>query len=414
MEHKITRKEKKDNATRIKKGREPLTKDIADQIDNEIKRTKMSVERYINNYGKTENFCARTVQRWRSQDAKTICTAAKAEFFAIWSKLPDGLGEKMPYRTTVGYVLIDKSIIDQINAETERVGITISTLFDTSDNIPEGLSSATVYNWLSGRVASAKKEYIEFVISELQSLPTTDMVEVSDKLVETMKTEIERTGKGAAALSLSLKRSESYELDSKKITGWVSGKLKNAKRGQIEAAINHWKSLPNYDEVWIVISGKQRLELRELMSKAEISTPEFFRVNKDIPAKFTVNLLHAVLSGNYKKLRRLHFEYLNSKLTELISARASNPGTRTKTIKSVDHIAFTGELRVNLLNEIDRTGIGITAFIRINGGRRSLKHIGTAQLTSWLRGNRKYVKADDYYAVLEAWREQPDKNSYWD
>ena len=67
----------------------PLTKEIADFIDAEIRRSGISPACFVRDHAKDSNLSAHKIWKWRRHKSKTILKSDLDEFMASWGAFPD-------------------------------------------------------------------------------------------------------------------------------------------------------------------------------------------------------------------------------------------------------------------------------------------------------------------------------------
>lgn len=298
--------------------------------------------------------------------------------------------------------------------EKNRTGVAAYGLFKVATSPPAGLKPNLVNSWLIGGVASARQDFVEYVLTLWQSLPDNPIIKITPAMRREMKDQARRTGKAPAAMMRGLRPSEIGGLTSTAIGAWMSGKIMTADRGKVEFVLERWRSIPSRDERWMTVSQKQREHLRAEIARTGISHSYFFHGRDDLPAGLTLNLFEHTLSGQTKSIRRHHFYYI-IRVLEGMPDRSASQGRNSRTLRlGIEQVGITNDMRDALKNERLRTGVSERALVLLVAAEGKVCPPNPKKINNWINGRTKSAPLEQYEMILAAWRSLPDANAFWD
>lgn len=77
-------------------------------------------------------------------------------------------------RKLLGYIVIDELQYQKLHNERMRTLVSSRRLVASAPDAPAGIDSRTIDNWFLGRIISAEKEHLEWVLSAYAKLPSID------------------------------------------------------------------------------------------------------------------------------------------------------------------------------------------------------------------------------------------------
>ena len=129
--------------TRNSTERIPLTKEIADFIDAEIRRSGISPARFMREYANGGNLSAHKIWKWRRHKSKTILKSDLDEFMASWGAFPD----------VAPRIELTSKHVQALQAEQHRTGVSATGLpKQASWDQPSGLNASLISSWLGKHV----------------------------------------------------------------------------------------------------------------------------------------------------------------------------------------------------------------------------------------------------------------------
>tara|TARA_R110002073_G_scaffold243846_2_gene405969 strand:- start:459 stop:1286 length:828 start_codon:yes stop_codon:yes gene_type:complete len=93
------------------------------------------------------------------------------EDFPLTPSLRSKRNYKLRHVPGTEYVEITDAIYETLHAELRRTRVTPNTLLKHGDDAPRGLQIHTVSNWFSGKILSAEKHYLEYILKCYADLP---------------------------------------------------------------------------------------------------------------------------------------------------------------------------------------------------------------------------------------------------
>lgn len=242
---------------------------------------------------------------------------------------------------------LTSEIVAELKTLKEQSGVGFSRLLAGRKDIPSGLSSATIRDWLSGKVKTAKQSHLDYVRRAWKS--QTPRIKITDKIYNEIRAEMQRTGSSAGTLMNRL--APVPEKFTKTIMeSTFSRAVKTMRQDYLEFLIGGLKSLPDK-------TVSKKMPYLKSGQKSNVTDP------KKIP----------YIGGFSNDLRPI-------------------------TKDELDEIE----------SHMQRTGIGFSALLRKYAQTKPDKlHVST--VTQWLNGQIKRTSPDRMRWVLSKWRGLPDK-----
>ncbi len=132
----------------------------------------------------------------------------------------------------------------ELEAEVERTGLGVKKLFNQSSNPPPDLNPDKMRLWQRG-AKSAQKDHWYWAIKEYKALSSVSAkINISDKMRQELKSEIERTGITPYTL-LRIGKNLPHGTTYIKIHNWKEGTIKTAASAEWAWVINTYTSLPD-------------------------------------------------------------------------------------------------------------------------------------------------------------------------
>lgn len=137
-------------------------------------------------------------------------------------------------------VKVTAEIQEKLKAERERTGLGGRALMrGQRDSTPEDLRAQMIDSWVSGRVATAKKEHLDWVLkayadwSPPEKAMQPERINLTDAQVAHLQKEVERTGLGAVNILRHARTALPDGLNHQKVQRWISGQTRMAMK-------KHW------------------------------------------------------------------------------------------------------------------------------------------------------------------------------
>ncbi len=323
-------------------------------------------------------------------------------------------GKKKKYRR----VTISSETLDTLRREKARTGVGEYKLLREARDAPEGLTHELVNAWLSGRIATARQVYLNYMLKRWRSLPDDPIIPITPALRAEMKAEVKRTGLGPAALLRGIRPSEVSGLGSGNVRSWLSGEVSKANRDSVAFVLERWRALPSVEDAWMLVDADERERWRAKLKEAGVAQTALLSGRDDVPAGLTAGIVYAQFAREPRRLRREYYDYIRAVIEELPikqpkpkvvqeDAQPKVPGLRA------GYVPLTEDMRQALQGERDRTGVGERSLVAMIDPGVITTPVQPIHINSWLCGRVKSVPKASFEAVLAAWKALPDKNGFW-
>lgn len=298
-------------------------------------------------------------------------------------------------------VPITPEILKALENDRKRTGVGSVQLLKDAKNVPLYLTPKHIESWLSGRVKTAPKEHLDYVLEQWSHLPQWEFLSVTHEHVQEMKAQFKRSKVGPMALLKNIP-DKPDGLEYYTIEAWLNGRSRTARKDHLNFVMASWSALPAAYSVKHVASGyaeitaAQRERLLALKDKTGLAPNALMRGAKDAPPGLHSNKIKAWMTGSIKTARPEDLDYVFKRWEALPS-------------KEKDYI-FIGEEELDALRgQRDRTGFGSTKLLKQSddvpqGLRASL-------VESWLTGRTVRAKREYLEFVLSAYKKLPDLKS---
>lgn len=153
-------------------------------------------------------------------------------------------------------------------------------------------------------------------------------IDVTQDIINTIKSEIDRTQVSAQRMLKGKKEARDIGLTSGIIYSWIGGRSKTAKQSHIDLAIKLWKAIPDADYSITMDKSRQKDELqpipKDIHSKLKkiqkltgLLPSRIFKLRDDVPQYLTSNMVGQWLNvKNYRaNPKHVHWVILACKET---------------------------------------------------------------------------------------------------
>lgn len=142
-------------------------------------------------------------------------------------------------------VAITPEILAQLRAEFKRTDVAAQKLLQNASDVPEGLTAETIRHWQSGRMKTARKHHLYYVLALWAALPTVGRrVSITPEIQALLLAERERTGVGPQALLRDTRAERPAGLSVETITAWLRGTHNTARQDHLDFVLTRWAALP--------------------------------------------------------------------------------------------------------------------------------------------------------------------------
>lgn len=164
-------------------------------------------------------------------------------------------------------------------------------------------------------------------------------------------------------------------------------------------------STPEPQQCRIALSQNQVDDLRSEMIRTGVGATAIMRLLKPVPDGLTGPMISSWINQGITA-RLDHFNAVRDALRALPDAAT---GQRTKTVSSQSptRISLTQDRLRTLQDQIERTGMPLKTFLRLNKASRPVG-LTYAVATNWLRGQIKTARRDYFAFVMEGYEQFPD------
>jgi len=378
--------------------RTTLTDEIVARIEAEIARTGVApheIERPNQAGGSLKRSKIKT---WRRRRVETASREELNTFFDAYSRLPDN--PRIP---------ITPELRDRMRKEIERTGVSPSILFPNTrcegDVSPRG---NTVWLWMNGNIKSAPREHVAYVLEKWRTLPDEYKVTITPEQRRELRRHMERTGIGPHALMRGVRPSAPDRVQPNTIKQWLSGTVRSAKGDAVQHVLERWRALPDQDDIYMTVTDQHVRTIRDELRRTGLSQKQLFRQAEDFPETLTFGIFLNFITGKVSRFRKNDYDCLLRFLHALPDRLAPPVGSESLRSNYKGRITLTDGMHQTLHDERERTGIGVTALVRIMRAEGVVPFTRASTLEHWLGGHVKTVPEAQYQAVLTAWRALPD------
>ncbi len=254
--------------------------------------------------------------------------------------------------------------------------------------MPNGLNAALINGWLTDSIKSADPDRLYYVLKRWKSLPDrpSETVPVDQALFLAHR---ERTDVAATNL---LKHAPNVPkgLNTATINGWLSGKIKTARKDHLDFVLKQWVALDSVSHIYVDLTTEMIEQLSFFRDEGLLPGP-VFKDAANVPDDLNVYMVSGWLSGKAKKARKDHIDFVYSQC-----ARLANDDTRRIPITDEMHAALeqcqarSSLSQSALLKSLDTIPEGLTA----------------ATITSWIGRTTATARKDHYDFVIKAWSKE--------
>lgn len=136
-------------------------------------------------------------------------------------------------------VELDQSLIELLRSERDRTSVGPQALLKPYKNAPKGLNHAMITHWLGGRIKTAKREHMDFVLTAWSKLGTVETVQVTEALLSELRNAQRRSGINAEMM-MRWNDAGAIDLSVSKIKHYLSGKAKTMRADHVEFMKRVW------------------------------------------------------------------------------------------------------------------------------------------------------------------------------
>ncbi len=222
----------------------------------------------------------------------------------------------------------------------------------------------------------------------------SEKIEITDTLLDALKAEQGRTGKGVQAILRGTRNSRPQGISVGMVVSWLNGTTNTAEIEHVEYMKQLWASYPNKEAAWVVLTDNNRKFLQRKIKETGLSAYKLFSKRGDLPKNFNPNHVHNYFTLNRSKIEKTYFDYI------LKVARAN---------KGKGYIPVSEEFLWKLNLEIQRTGMPSTTLInRLKKKGYDVK-VHAYTVTAWLSGKTKLANRTDMNWIMQQYAALSDK-----
>lgn len=310
------------------------------------------------------------------------------------------------------YIQITPDIIDGLKSHRERTGVGPHKLLRGRKDRPTGLSGIQISAWIDGKIKSARKQHVNYVLKIWEEEGTVDgsaKIDISkSSFAKKLFNEINSLGIGGTKLLRYM--DDSSGLTSRTIDNILCNRNKTIVEHQLRS-INvafyrlreavHSRDHTKIEQPScksghrIAISNSQLVMLKKYRDKGFLPGHIFKQNSLKKPSYLNPNMISGWLSGRTNRVNHEHLKYVLEACEELDKSISK----RVEITPSIyDEICFHKE----------RTGFGPKKFVDVIG--RVPDGFNSGLITGWLSRNTMTARQDYLNFVLEKWREMPNKD----
>ncbi|EDP64953.1 hypothetical protein BAL199_21394 [alpha proteobacterium BAL199] len=319
---------------------------------------------------------------------------------ARWQSLIEDGRERIP---------VTAEHLARLQRDRRRTGVEPAELIKAAENPPDGLSVVLLHQWISGKVGTARKDHLDFVLERWGGLPDFDASPISDLgigrhelrrgrvvMTDDIRTHLHmlqlRSGKGPYAL-LTWAKNEHLTvprgLTHSGMEGWFKQSVKSVDPVHLAFAVKAWNALCVDDNEIVDLWEEDRAALRRYRSAGLLPSAIFCEA-RGVPDGLAVQTVNLWLSGKVRQARRDYLEWVWARCAAL-------------TVSETRRVAVTYEIRLTLEIQRQRSGVGQTDLLRHDEDVPD--GLSAATITAWINGRVGTARKD--YLVVKIKRVSP-------
>ena len=392
----------------------PITKSVLRKIRLEIDRTGIGIATVLKQ--DHENFPqglnAQFVYRWLAGNTKIARTDYLDFMLNAWKPYPD--------EPAVAREAITEDMIQKIQAEIKRTGIGTATLLKRDkENVPKGLNSPLIYNWLIGITKTAQTDYLEYISQAWAKYPDNHLVErtlITDSMLQKIRAERKRT---CIPLPVLLRRDQENVpegLSAALINNWLQkpeNSIKTARTDHLEYILHAWKPYPDVETSYEKVIGRDATEvlvapsivsvLKAHKRRTGVSAEMLLKKQAEVPEGLTIAEIIGWLDkhGGVKITQKRYLDFV-------LQCWESEPHAEKRSTNNSGKQPLTKEIAQKLKDERKRTGVSQTKLLRIFA-EDCPKGLNAGYINRWINRCAQTVNTYLLDYVLHCWAQLPDR-----
>lgn len=223
-----------------------------------------------------------------------------------WAKLP-----------TIKRAKISSKIREKLISERHRTNTTPSQLLRHSEDVPAGLSSDMVSAWLSGLAASAREDYLIYVLKKWEDLANSPTPfegskprrKLTASLLKQIKNELHRTRIVPGRVFNAHKEKVPSGLTGYIISQWILGKHKTVRSDHLECFFQLYGAIPDFDDSYFEMTKARKNKIRSEIKRTGQSVRKLFENRTDCPDGFNWEHINRFISNN-SRVRQDIYAYI--------------------------------------------------------------------------------------------------------
>lgn len=292
------------------------------------------------------------------------------------------------------FISLSADMIDDLLRDKERTGTGPRKLLAGAVDIPDGLTEAVIWHWLTNprEAKRARRGHFKYVCKRWRELPnhaypayiSKERVSVTPEArAELCRLQTE-TRIGTSVL-LRGATDKPAGLTGAKVKQWMDGAVKTSPPGHLEYVLKRWRKIPKR----IALTTELIEPLRALQSQTGIGAWALLRGACDMPDKLSPTVVSSWLGNRTKNARKDHYDYVLRRWKDLA--------------KLGRHLIMLDNERLTVLRrQYERSGIHPNELFHHT--KALPDGLTPVMITNWLRGNARRIRQDHYEYVLRHWR----------
>lgn len=360
------------------------------------------------------------VQRWLEGQAGGVRKDHLDFVLARWRAVINGSRDRVP---------ITGDYLAQLQLHRTRSGVGPTKLLALAGGVPDGLSVAMLRNWINGKIGTARRDHLQFVLERWAALPTADIslsglgiephkvrckqvvvtdegrpwsghgVDVRLPLTQEIIAELvalqEKSGLGPAPLfkwaamqGISIPRGVSAQA----LGACMRSGPKTVSSQLLAFAIETWRAVCVHRERPMPIEGWMMTSL--LRSRDVGFLPErLFDGAADVPDGLDASVIGEWLDGSAAEAKKNHLDWVLD---------------RCKTLSKCEmpRVAITKGIRAMLIAQCERSGVEPSVVLK--GARDVPGGLSAPLISAWIGGYIDSARKDYLDYVIARWKLLPD------
>lgn len=342
-----------------------------------------------------EGLGAGTCADWLSGGVKTAKWEHLHAVLEHWRKIPS---------EEDAYTPITPELISEIKGYIFRTGVPVWRLLERRNDVPQGLTTAQIRVWLNQpRQKRIKTEYFNYVWNIYASLPDSSRVQLTNEVLDKLRTYQASTGVDAVALLNGRHHKLPEGLHSGIIQRWLRGEAKSAEKDHLDYVLALWKNSTPVEGMYVRSSSEMRDIIHRHIDRTDIGVCAIISGRlPDKPKGINRQVISKFLKIKDAKIRKDYLAFVLKRWEETPD-HPVEPENRPKKTYVTSSKGYTEITRKDLerLRKYRDMGFVFTDLLRIT--KNVPDGLTSPIVSSWINGSTINAQPRCVAFVLEAY-----------